>query len=290
MKVYPVSIIICALNEQKRIKDTIDSARRNNPVEIIVVEGGSTDATFSIAKAHADRAYSVDIFGLGYKRAFGVTQATQKYILTLDADQVLEVDSLPVMIGELEEHGFAGIQASLKSIKNETYWERAMGYNVGLTHSRPRQTNMIGTPALFRTDILKKNNFDKTISGSCDDTDLCYRLSKQGYRLGISTAICYQKHRSSPGAVMKKFLWYGEGDFEFGLKHPERLFSIFTHPIKNYVFRRSASCMKNGDYFFIPFFVLSGLVRHCGFYRALAKKVAGNGLDSRVQNRTDLNY
>ena len=46
---YPVSVVICALNEEHRIKDTIESARRNFPSEIIVIEGGSTDNTFEIA-------------------------------------------------------------------------------------------------------------------------------------------------------------------------------------------------------------------------------------------------
>ena len=40
-KKLPVSVIICALNEEHRIKDAINSAKANNPFEIIVVEGGS---------------------------------------------------------------------------------------------------------------------------------------------------------------------------------------------------------------------------------------------------------
>lgn len=41
----PVSVIISALNEEHRIQDTIESARRNNPAEILVVEGGSIIAS-----------------------------------------------------------------------------------------------------------------------------------------------------------------------------------------------------------------------------------------------------
>jgi hypothetical protein len=39
----PISVVICALNEESRIKDAILSAKKNEPAEIIVVEGGSTD-------------------------------------------------------------------------------------------------------------------------------------------------------------------------------------------------------------------------------------------------------
>ena len=98
----PVSIIICALNEEKRIQDAIESAKKNNPKEVIVVEGGSLDKTVDIAKKYADKVYSVDQFGLGYKRAFGVKKASQPYILNLDADQILGENTLEIMMNEFE--------------------------------------------------------------------------------------------------------------------------------------------------------------------------------------------
>lgn len=290
LNLFPVSITISALNEEHRIKDTIISARKNNPAEIIVIEGGSTDKTADIARQFADRVYSVDQYGLGYKRAYGVEMATQPFVMTLDADQVLEDNALANMIKELEEKGYAGIQAKLLSIQNETYWEQAMGYNCGLTHSKPIDSNIIGTPAIFRREILLKCNFDKSISGSCDDTDLCYRLVSKGYRLGISSAICYQKHRSSFKTTIKKFSWYGEGDLEFGLKHPERMLSIFTHPIRNYIIKKSILAISSGDFRFAPFFIIVGAARHIGFYRALVRRLFGNKLDSRVRYRDNKDF
>lgn len=301
MSKYPVSVVISALNEEKRIKDAIESARQNNPFEIIVVEGGSTDNTYSIAKVYADIAFSVNESGLGYKRAFGVEKATQKYILTLDADQVLEERALEIMINELEKDDFVGIQASLKSVCNETYWEKAMEYNVAVAHvhtrgdshyneSYPIEAIMIGTPALFKADILKSNSFDKSILGSCDDTDLCYRLTKKGFKLGISSALCYQKHRSDFKTTFKKFYWYGEGDCEFAFKHTERFWSIFSHPLKNYFYKKSFKAIKNGNCEFVPFFMFIGLVRHIGFYKHLFKRILGVKIDSRSKNVGDYNY
>ena len=290
MNKLPVTIVICALNEEIRIKDTIESAKKNNPFEIIVIEGGSVDNTVEVATKYADKVYSIKHFGLGYKRAYGVEKATQKYIFNLDADQVLENGAIETMINELEENKYTGIQASLKSLRNDTYWEQGMGYNVGLTHSTPTETIMIGTPALYKADVIKLINFDKNISGSCDDTDLCYRLTQKGYKLGISTALCYQKHRSTFKTTLKKFMWYGEGDCEFGLKHRERFWSIFTHPIRNYFFKKSLLAVKNGDIKFVPFFMFTGIIRHIGFYKFLFKKSMGNTLDSRVKNRNDKDY
>jgi glycosyltransferase involved in cell wall biosynthesis len=289
-KTYPVSIVICALNEELRIKDTIESAKNNHPAEIIVVEGGSTDKTFEIASKYADHVISTKKFGLGYKRAIGVEKANQKYILNLDADQVLDNNALSTMINELEQNNYVGIQASLKGVINETYWEKAMSYNVGLTNPEPKETRMIGTPALYKLEVLKRNNFNKLISGSCDDTDLCYRLVLNGFKLGVSTAICFQKHRSTFKTTYKKFLWYGEGDCEFAINHPERFWSIYTHPIRTYFFKKSILAVKKGDIKFVPFFMLTGLVRHIGFYKYSIKRALGIKSDSRVNNRNDLDF
>jgi glycosyltransferase involved in cell wall biosynthesis len=286
----PVSVVICALNEEHRIRDTINSARNNNPCEIIVVEGGSLDNTAEVAKKYADRVFSVSNYGLGYKRNYGVCKASQKYILNLDADQVLENGALELMISEVESGNYAGVQATLKSVVNDTYWEKAMEYGLGAIQYKLTNAKIIGTPSLYKADIIKKINFDKKISGSCDDTDLCYRMIGAGHKLGVSTAVCLQKHRGSFKTTIKKFLWYGEGDCEFGLMHKDRLASIFVHPIKNYLFKKSFYAIRNKDFQFVPYFVLIGVTRHLGFYKYLLKKIVGNAKDSRTLNRSDKDY
>ena len=57
MTKLPVSVVICAINESKRIKDAILSAKRNNPEEVIVVEGGSSDNTVEISKMYTDQVF-----------------------------------------------------------------------------------------------------------------------------------------------------------------------------------------------------------------------------------------
>jgi glycosyltransferase involved in cell wall biosynthesis len=53
-----VSVIIPALNEEARIAATIDAARAAGVDEIIVADGGSTDATVSIAQSRGARVIS----------------------------------------------------------------------------------------------------------------------------------------------------------------------------------------------------------------------------------------
>jgi rSAM/selenodomain-associated transferase 2 len=50
-----VSVIIPTLNEEARIAATIDAARAAGAHEVIVADGGSTDATTAIASSHGAR-------------------------------------------------------------------------------------------------------------------------------------------------------------------------------------------------------------------------------------------
>lgn len=52
----PVSVIVPAYNEKECIANTLESlARSTHPIEVIVVDDGSTDGTSEIARAAADK-------------------------------------------------------------------------------------------------------------------------------------------------------------------------------------------------------------------------------------------
>ncbi len=92
-----VSIIIPALNEAERIAGCIQQARQLDDVEIIVVDGGSTDLTVEVAKA-ADR-----VIPSARSRALqmnaGAAVAAGEILLFLHADCWLE----PAGLRELRE-------------------------------------------------------------------------------------------------------------------------------------------------------------------------------------------
>ena len=69
---------------------------------------------------------------------------------------------------------------------------------------------MIGTPCIYKTKILKKVNFDPFFTGPSDDTDLCYRIKKSGYRIGVGKAIINHQNRTSFKEFFNKMIWYGK--------------------------------------------------------------------------------
>ena len=50
-----ISVVVPALDEEARIVAFLEMLRAARPLEIIVVDGGSSDATASLARKHADR-------------------------------------------------------------------------------------------------------------------------------------------------------------------------------------------------------------------------------------------
>jgi rSAM/selenodomain-associated transferase 2 len=90
-----ISIIIPALNEAQNIEQTIASAQASEPssaasVEIIVVDGGSTDATVEIAQALGAK---IILAGQGraHQMNIGAQAASGQILLFLHADTCLPV-------------------------------------------------------------------------------------------------------------------------------------------------------------------------------------------------------
>jgi rSAM/selenodomain-associated transferase 2 len=87
-----LSVIIPTLNEESCLADTLDSLRRQTPYEIIVADGGSSDATCKLAAA-ADRLVTAPR-GRAAQMNCGAAHARGDAFLFLHADCTLEAGAL----------------------------------------------------------------------------------------------------------------------------------------------------------------------------------------------------
>ena len=88
-----LSVIIPALNEEGNIKRTIDALKNSAitcPYDIVVVDGGSDDATINEARQGGAQVMKCEP-GRGKQLAAGGEQAEGKWLLFLHADTQLEV-------------------------------------------------------------------------------------------------------------------------------------------------------------------------------------------------------
>jgi len=185
-------------------------------------------------------------------------------------------NSFLVMLKDLEKSQYAGIEPKIKSSnKNLNYFDKSYQAIMEININKIGPRRMIGTPTLWKTKILKRNNFRPFFSASSDDTDVSYRIYKKGYIFGGSSAIIYHVHRSSFLQYVKKYLWYGKGDAQFVICHPERFLSILKHQLYNYPIKFSLISITNFNFFPIPFMFMSGILRFVGMLIEFSNKFLG---------------
>jgi len=85
MEKFPLSVVIIAKNEEKNIGDCIESVMWAQ--EIIVVDDESSDRTVEIAKRLGAKVFNRRMDNEGKHRNWAYAQATNEWILSLDADE-----------------------------------------------------------------------------------------------------------------------------------------------------------------------------------------------------------
>lgn len=271
-----ITVNIPVLNEERNIEECIKSIRQSGIKKIIVIDGGSEDKTLTILKKFKNiKVVKVNKKGLAFQRMKGVLKSKTKYIALIDADMRPTKNSFKIMLKDIEKSNYVGIEAFIKADKTNSYFDRAYQQIMEVNINKIGPRRMIGTPTLWHSKILKENNFDPFFTGPSDDTDICYRIYKKGYIFGGSKAIIKHVHRSNLKEYAKKYLWYGKGDAQFILKHPERTFSIIFHQLFNYPIKFSFFSIIRGQFYPIPFMFFSGYLRFFGMLLEFLKKILG---------------
>lgn len=140
-----VSIIIPAYNAAKHIRDTIDSAlsQVHQPIEILVVDDGSTDNTLEVINRYfPDR---VTVFrqenkGAAAARNMGVANSNGKYVQFLDADDLLPPTKISDQVKRIEDEDEDALVGCL--------WQRFTGSS----------ENRMGTILPFANNTVEEYN------------------------------------------------------------------------------------------------------------------------------------
>src|SRR3990167_2059970 len=86
----PLSVVIIAKNEEQNLPGCLESVKWAR--EIVIVDGESSDRTVQIAKSYTDRVLVRKMDVEGRHRNFAYQQATEEWILSLDADERVSLE------------------------------------------------------------------------------------------------------------------------------------------------------------------------------------------------------
>ena len=209
-----------ARNAAHWLAECLESIGRQQPHEVIVVDGCSTDDTVRIARSCGARVLSDEGRGLPAARMLGARNASGEVVALIDADVVLPPGSLEQLLAEFESGGFDGLQFGLASESDGPgYWGLALAWH----HNHSRVRSWFGVRAtLMRRDVLLSVGFDENCR-SGKDIELRIRLEDSGYRLGVSpTTVVRHRFADTFDCARDHWLQDGAGMARTIRGHPNR--------------------------------------------------------------------
>lgn len=241
---WPVSVQICTLNEEANIGACLELVLRNDPAEVIVIDGGSIDGTVGIAKKSGVTVLTPGRLGLGPSRQLGWSATDCPLVALVDADDRLPATWLGAMVEQLREGNYAALQGCLRSIDLSSWWSRGWDQYF-LEAIRPvTETSMVGRPALYRKEDL--DSFPGELPSLDEDTHLSRWFEERGLRQGIGHAESHRHVEDTWSANAEKWRSYGRGYRAFVAEHPERELALYRHMLCTIPFSRSLGPVRRG--------------------------------------------
>lgn len=196
-----VTIIIPVYNYGEYLDEAIQSALAQTvPCEIIVVSDGAVDNSVEIARKYPVKIIEKENGGLSSARNAGICEATGKYIMSFDSDDILKPWAV-------EEHlKLAGedriVTCALLAFGSENYTARPREATVDIL----LQTNCIYSNSLFPKSMWAEiGEFDEstTMRLGWEDREFWLRALKHGYKSVVSDRVCllWRRHLQTMSAV-----------------------------------------------------------------------------------------
>ena len=172
------SIIIPAYNEEKYIKNTLQHLEgldyHKDDFEIIVVENGSDDDTFAVAKGFENKMTNLKVYkttkGVSKARNEGLLNVNDKseFCLFLDADTYLKRDFLKELNNYINAHSNENIIIGTTTIKpeNGSFYDKLWFkiYDIGHFLTKTSFSFQIA-----KTSFAKKIKYDESLNYSEDN-------------------------------------------------------------------------------------------------------------------------
>ena len=193
------SVIIPAWNEERRLPASLQQVAafvggQPYPIEIVVVDDGSDDATATIVEQSALQYPFVRLIrnphgGKGMAVKTGVAQAEGRYLIISDTDLSVPIEELPKFLPPtLASYDLAIASREAQGARriNEPYYRHLMGrvYNllVRLVAVPGIQDTQCGFKA-FRREVAREIFPYQTIEGWGFDVEILFIAQRFGYRI-----------------------------------------------------------------------------------------------------------
>jgi dolichyl-phosphate beta-glucosyltransferase len=193
-----LSLIIPAYNEERRLPKSLDQViafirERQEPVEVLIVENGSTDRTTEIAEAYAEKYPFIRVLhsgkGKGAAVKAGMMAGDGHYLFICDSDLSMPISEvqkfLPPVLGDYDV-AIASREGPGSHRYGEPAYRHLMGrvfnFIVRVLAIPGFQDTQCGFKS-FRREVGKEVFADLTMSGWAFDVEALFIALQRGYRV-----------------------------------------------------------------------------------------------------------
>jgi glycosyltransferase involved in cell wall biosynthesis len=177
------SVIVPALNEEKRVRaclESIRAQRTSRSFELIVADSGSSDATAAIAREYTDKVVVCGERGTARARNDGAKLAGGDILVFIDSDTTIMPGYLDAVYGAFRDPEVLGVSCAFKFTNRSPKLLAAEyvtnGYYV--LRSLFRATTLPGFNVCIRRDVFEKMNGFRICH--LEDLDMSIKLRNIG--------------------------------------------------------------------------------------------------------------
>jgi len=197
VKAPAVSVIIPTLQEENYIEKLLSNLQKvTTPIEVIVVDNGSSDKTVEIARRFTDKVYSIRKQGISTGRNYGAKHANGDILVFLDTDVIFPLDFVEKTQKVFEDSNVVGATCNIMPSQFRLdatiffyFYNRLIRV---FTKIKPHSRGEFF--AARKSAFLRVKGFDENMP-CLEDHDLANRLSKFGRFVFIPDLTMYESLR-----------------------------------------------------------------------------------------------
>lgn len=264
-----ITCILYTLNSAKNINGVLKSLLLSGYDQLIVVDGGSTDGTIEEAlKYPIELVRSAPGIITQFKSA--LIRVKYKYVISLEVDHRYPSEFCQQMKLQFFKSEYIAMQARLVVLLKNNYWEKGLDVFYRIHHSQVGHKDMIAGPDITYTEYSQQVAMELDEVGMASDTTINDIHKKNKFLVGLSNIHAFQYEPLNFNVFCAKYFKYGVGDYYYYEKNKQnwkltRKVKSILHIFYTYVYRFPMECIKKNELLFIPYFVISAVIRYSGW-------------------------
>jgi succinoglycan biosynthesis protein ExoA len=234
-----VTVLIPARNEEESLGACLASVRaQDHPdLQIVVVDGASTDATADVVRSHMREDARVELVHIDRPNIpaslnLGLSRARGRWLVRVDAHSTIPETYVSTAVRRLREGTWGGVGGRKDGVGRTAAGRAiavAMSSRLGVGNStyhhgtEAQEVDHLPFGAYPVAVVREAGGWDESLTAN-EDFEFDYRLRRAGLRLLFEPGMVIHWHcRQSLPDLFRQYQRYGRGKVDVALMHPASL-------------------------------------------------------------------